>query len=284
MNDHDHLDDDILGALLDGADTAPAARGHLDGCQRCAARLDALVRGRAALGDVEPVDARTRRALIDTAVQAGPAPRSAPGATLLGARRAWWQSRAFAAAAVAATLVVVVGAVALFDDDGGDVTALAPEGVVEGGGGSVGIEPDLLVGDLGDLGDSATIRSALGELERVEAAPGAQNRAGGDAAPDGGVALDEADDGPPDDDEAVASAPPAQEPATAEEKADIARCLSLSGIGQTEETELILGGTGTFQGTSAVVFAFRTPPRSEQVLALILAADDCSILQAQSFE
>jgi len=99
----DHLDDEILSALLDGDATGdagadgpggmggvppttaavaamgrPDALAHLRACDRCAGRQAELAGARAALAaaPVEPVDELTRRRLVAAALAAADEPSS----------------------------------------------------------------------------------------------------------------------------------------------------------------------------------------------------------------
>ena len=86
----DHLDDELLSALLDG-EAWPAhadAAAHLQACDRCAGRQAELAGARAALAaaPVEPLDELTRRRLVAAALAAArvdpgreaPAPAAVP--------------------------------------------------------------------------------------------------------------------------------------------------------------------------------------------------------------
>lgn len=296
MNDHRHLQDEVLSAHLDrqlgGAERAGAER-HLATCDRCEARLAALggARDLLALDPGAPLDDVNRRRLVDRAAAGSAgisgARRPAPGTP----RRQWWRNPGVLGAAAVAALALGIGVLALGGDDSGDQLA-------------GGISPDVYAGHVGDLDDPHAIRSLLGEVavapgqaagesgEQMLRAPG-----GGSGSVQGGAPADEtdgadsdasrsqADDG---DAPAVEAAPTAGLDATRQETGalppetgleDAARCL-----GETsppEGSELVLAATGRFQDTDAIVLAFRTGD-APRVLALVLARADCTILSAQS--
>src|SRR5262245_3835621 len=73
----DHLEDEILSALLDGEAAGQGggsldAAAHLRACDRCAGRQAELAAARQALAaaPVEPLDELTRRRLVAGALQA----------------------------------------------------------------------------------------------------------------------------------------------------------------------------------------------------------------------
>jgi hypothetical protein len=172
----DHLDDEILSALLDG-DADASARGmggvalkdsdaaaHLRACDRCAGRQGELAAARAALAGapVEPVDELTRRRLMAAALGvAGEAP--APGVAPLPARaRSRWASRhpALIGSAAAVVLALLVGVPFVVGNDGrsGDAdTTLAAQAPSEGSQESA----SAYLGDLGDLSNRESLRVRL---------------------------------------------------------------------------------------------------------------------------
>lgn len=175
----DHLEDEILSALLDGDAAAEAdapARGmggvplkdsdaaaHLRACDRCADRQGELAAARAALAGapVEPVDELTRRRLMAAALgAAGEEP--APGVAPLAARaRSRWASRhtALIGSAAAVVLALLVGVPFVVGNDGksGDadtsLAAQAPEGSQE--------SASAYLGYLGDLSNRESLRVRL---------------------------------------------------------------------------------------------------------------------------
>jgi hypothetical protein len=167
----DHLDDDVLSALLDG-DTGAATGGdgtgadaaaHLRACDRCAGRQAELAGARSALAaaPVEPVDELTRRRLVAAALAAaeerapGAAARDTAAAVPIG--RARWARRhqALIGSAAAVVLALLVGVPFVLDDGGpggGEtLTALAPEQDAAG----------TYLGDLGELSDRSNLRLRL---------------------------------------------------------------------------------------------------------------------------
>jgi hypothetical protein len=176
----DHLDDEILSALIDGDAAAEAdtpARGtrgvpledsdaaaHLRACDRCAGRQAELVAAREALAGapVEPVDELSRRRLLAAALATA---GEEPGGNVepLPARaRSRWASRhtALIGSAAAVVLALLVGVPFVVDDDGrsGDadttLAAQAPPGASQESAGAY-------LGDLGDLSDRESLRVRL---------------------------------------------------------------------------------------------------------------------------
>jgi hypothetical protein len=157
----DHLDDEILSALLDGdADGAGLdAAAHLRACDRCAGRQAELAGARAALAaaPVEPLDELTRRRLVAAALTAAePAPAGeAPAAVTPNGSR--WARRhpALIGSAAAVLLAVLVGVPFVVGNGGPGrdqtLTAQAP----------LQSSADSFLGDLGDLSDRDRLRLRL---------------------------------------------------------------------------------------------------------------------------
>jgi negative regulator of sigma E activity len=160
----DHLDDEILSALLDGdgGDTDVAA--HLRACDRCAGRQGELVAARAALAGapVEPVDELTRRRLLAAALAAAGEETATAVAAIPARARARWASRhpALIGSAAAVVLAVLVGIPFVVGNDSksGDadttLTAQAPSELTQESASSY-------LGDLGDLSDRENLRLRL---------------------------------------------------------------------------------------------------------------------------
>jgi hypothetical protein len=162
----EHLDDEILSALLDGdADAADGAGGdataHLRACDRCAGRQAELAGAREALATapVEPVDELTRRRLVAAALAAA---ETAPGGATSAARavpidRSRWARRhpAFIGSAAAVVLAVLVGVPFVLDNGtpGEDETLTAQAPLPESAG--------AFLGDLGDLSERDRLRLRL---------------------------------------------------------------------------------------------------------------------------
>lgn len=166
----EHLDDEILSALLDGdaADEAHApaidAAAHLRACDRCAGRQGELAAARATLAGapVEPVDELTRRRLMAAALgAAGEEPAS--GVAPLAARtRSRWASRhtALIGSAAAVVLALLVGVPFVVGNDGksGDAdTSLAAQAPPDASQESA----SAYLGDLGDLSNRESLRVRL---------------------------------------------------------------------------------------------------------------------------
>jgi hypothetical protein len=155
----DHLDDEILSALLDGdAADGPEAAAHLAACERCAGRRAELAAARVALAaaPVEPLDELTRRRLVAGALRAaGEAAIPAAAGT-----RSRWAARhpAVMGSAAAVVLAVLVGVPFVMGRGGGSqaektLSAAAPEAAHQGAG--------EFYGDLGDLSDHDRLRLRL---------------------------------------------------------------------------------------------------------------------------
>jgi hypothetical protein len=190
-----HLDDEILSALLDGDATgdagadrpggmggvpstaAPAAMGsadaaaHLRACDRCAGRQAELAAARSALAaaPVEPLDDLARRRLVAAALaaaEAAPAAEVPAAVTPIGRSR--WARRhpALIGSAAAVLLAVLVGVPFVVGNggSGGDHT-LAAQAPVQS-------SSDSFLGDLGDLSDRDRLRLRLsGASDTYAAAP-----------------------------------------------------------------------------------------------------------------
>lgn len=316
MSDHRdpdlrHLDDEALSRYLDagGEEPTPDLAGweaHLADCRRCAGRLRALDDARGALvqAPVEAVDELTRRRMVGAALASAPAAETTGAAGTAGAAGAagaadraptdpWWRRRSYQALAAAAAVLVVLAGVSVLagqdDDDSSLATAEQRRDALAGAGGAA-LTGDVYVGDLGDLSESDTIRLALGEHEESGGAPSeteAPEAAAGDSAGAGAGADDtaERDGSDPDAQATESEAFEAQDadgpPAGDATREDVERCLGQ--VAAPGDSPLALAGTGVFEGEDAVVVVFRTGTGG-RALAMIFAASDCSILEAQSFD
>ena len=116
----DHLSDEDLSALLDGAPRSPVnarARDHVDACEACSGRLEELSNVRALLTGLPAVVAPRSFALTPTQAAAGPAKQPAASG--------WLRVPAFAPAVALTLLLAVVAAdVALVKD--GDGSSVSP--------------------------------------------------------------------------------------------------------------------------------------------------------------
>ena len=190
--DPDHLDDEILSALLDGdpGEDGGSAAAHLSGCDRCTGRQAELDAARSALAaaPVEPLDELTRRRLVAGAVAAGadePAGSGAPAPTTIGRSRRFQRHPALIGSAAAVLLAILVGIPFVVGNDGGQdrttLSAQAPEALREE-------SASLFLGDLGDLTDRDHLRLRLSgvatdaALSYAPAEPGPPPAAGAPAA------------------------------------------------------------------------------------------------------
>ena len=161
----DHLSDEILSALLDGAaeegdGTGVDVAAHLRACDRCAGRQSELAGARAALAaaPVEPLDELTRRRLVAGALAAAEQAHAteAPAAATVPIGRARWARRhpGLIGSAAAVVLAVLVGVPFVLDNGG------------PGGGETLTAQAPLdlaspFLGDLGDLSDRSRLRLRL---------------------------------------------------------------------------------------------------------------------------
>jgi len=282
-----HLDDEILSALLDGdagdgGDSDVAA--HLRACDRCSGRQRELAAARAALAGapVEPVDELTRRRLMANALAAAPA-----------VGRSRWASRhpALIGSAAAVVLAVLVGIPFVVGDDGksGDadtsLAAPAPPGATQE-------SATAYLGDLGDLSDRESLRLRLtsGQLSDTFAygpmEPGASPAAGAPSAapvaspaptngglastttapgaggrssrPSGGGGSAEKAASSPAADAATsnAGAQQATDEAAGRDRADTDACVAALLNGPAKGGRLTASGTGSFQNRPAIVAVF----------------------------
>lgn len=280
----DHLDDEILSAMLDtaaGEGPEPAAPAHLAACDVCAGRQAELRAARAALATatVEALDELTRRRLVAAALVAtrdGPA--VATGATLRSAGRGRWLQRhpALIGSVAAALLGLLVGVpFVVGDGDGSDRTLSA--GAPAELNGSAG----AFLGELGDLGDQSALRLRLSDGEsagdtdaEVPAEPGPSPAAGTAtrgaplpaAAPSaGGLATGATEkqaeagstsaDAASSDSEQFSSRSGAGGEA-ARDRADADTCVVVLLDGPARTGRLLRSGVGTFRGRPAVVASF----------------------------
>jgi len=156
----DHLEDEILSALLDGdADGEPDAAAHLRACDRCSGRQAELAGARAALAaaPVEPLDELTRRRLVAAALAAAEPASEAGVRAVAPIGRSRWAGRhpALIGSAAAVVLALLVGVPFVVDNGGSGrdqtLTAQAP----------LQNSADSFLGDLGDLSDRDRLRLRL---------------------------------------------------------------------------------------------------------------------------
>ncbi|HYH50538.1 MAG TPA: hypothetical protein VEG38_13415 [Acidimicrobiia bacterium] len=166
---HDHLDDEVLSALLDGDaaggsadDAAVDAAAHLRACDRCSGRQGELAAARTALAGAspDPVDELTRRRLVAAALTAAPERGSREPAAASSGRSRWLARHpALIGSAAAVILGLLVGVPFVLDDNNGSgqasttLAAGAPEASTLAAG--------PFLGDLGDLSDRETLRQRL---------------------------------------------------------------------------------------------------------------------------
>jgi len=165
----DHLDDEIISALLDGdADGEPDAAAHLRACDRCSGRQAELAGARAALAAarVEPLDELARRRLVAAALAAAGADPAAGVRAVTPIGRSRWARRhpALVGSAAAVVLALLVGVPFVVDKGGSGrdqtLTAQAP----------LQNSADSFLGDLGDLSDRDRLRLRLSGLSDSYAA------------------------------------------------------------------------------------------------------------------
>jgi hypothetical protein len=165
-----HLDDEILSGLLDGAGDRGSegdAAAHLAACDRCAARQAELGAARTALATapVEPLDELSRRRLVAAALQAAEetTPAGSGGRVLRAGGRGGWLTRhpAVVGSAAAVLLGLLVGVPFVVGDDAGSDRTLSAQAPAELRDGSRG----TFLGNLGDLSDEAGLRLRLSGRE-----------------------------------------------------------------------------------------------------------------------
>ena len=167
----DHLDDEVLSALLDGpaAGSAPDddafvnAAAHLRACDRCSGRQGELAAARTVLvaAPVGPVDELTRRRLVAAALTAGAESGAREPAAARSPDRSRWLARhpALIGSAAAVIMALLVGVPFVIGDDnpageaGTTLAAGVPEGSQELSG--------TFLWDLGDLSDRENLRQRL---------------------------------------------------------------------------------------------------------------------------
>ncbi|HYT39097.1 MAG TPA: hypothetical protein VEN99_06280 [Acidimicrobiia bacterium] len=307
----DHLDDEILSALLDGHAAAadpdvgsPDAAAHLRACDRCTGRLAELAAARAAMAaaPVEPLDELTRRRLLAGALRvAGEGP-----ASMAPAARSRWAQRhpAVIGSAAAVVLAVLVGVPFVVGHGGSQadktLSAAAPNAARESAG--------AFYGDLGDLTDRDRLRLRLngaGVSDTAAAAPGepgpspaagsptlapvaaGRPSSGGLAATPGAVPPTTvgAGGGAGSTGEKSAGASPpgaansssgfASDQAAGRDRADADACVAALLDGAARGGRLTGSGTGTFRGRPAIVAAFEL---SGGTVAFVADRAGCAVL------
>jgi hypothetical protein len=309
----DHLDDEILSALLDGDQAGgPDAAAHLAACDRCAGRQEELAAARAALAaaPVEALDEVTRRRLVAGALRAAD---QTPAGSAPAARSRWGgRHPALVGSAAAVLLAVLVGVPFVVGHDGGSqadktLSAAAPNAAQESAG--------QFFGDLGDLSDHDRLRLRLSGGAVNDSAghaplePGPAPAAGAPtAAPvpaaspvSGGLAGSPAaraatpsttlgvgsgaDAGSGSAEKSAAgSTPPgatgnadafASDPAAGRDRADTDACVAALLNGPARGGRLIGSGTGTLRGRPAIVAAFEL---SGGTVAFVADRAGCAVL------
>jgi hypothetical protein len=292
----DHLDDELLSALLDGAGAFPEgghpdAAAHVGACDVCTGRQAELAAARGALaaGPVEPLDELTRRRLVAAALRAAD---ETPAAVATARRRSGWATRhpAFVGSAAAVLLAVLVGVPFVLGNDGskGNTTlsAQAPETLRD--------ESALFLGDLGDLGDRDGLRLRLtgGGTDTYASAPmepGPSPVAGGGSSgtplpagsPAGGGLAGSANQrsgsppaaatspreettsaaakdatASPEADAANSTAGFAREESADRDRVDTETCVAALLRGPARDGRLTRSGVGTYRGRPAIVASF----------------------------
>jgi hypothetical protein len=286
----DHLDDEILSALLDG-DTAMGseAAAHVQACDRCAGRQAQLADARAALAaaPVEPLDELARRRLVAAALEAAEAtPGDQEPAPAVPIGRSRWARRhpALIGSAAAALLALLVGVPFVVDNGGrgGDQALTAQAPVPESAG--------AFLGDLGDLSDRDRLRLRLSGVAVSDTYASAPGEAGPSpaagaptAAPLAGASPGSgglAGSGPA---EKAASEPQAADTAgqgfagdqSARDRADTEACVAALLNGPARGGRLTRSGSGTYQGRPAIVAAFELSGGTE---AIITDRSGCAVL------
>lgn len=165
----DHLDDEVLSALLDGdaaGDPADAAvldaAAHVRACDRCTGRQAELAGVRTALAgaSVEPVDELTRRRLVAAALTAGAGEQAGRESVALPSGRSRWLARhpALIGSAAAVVLGLLVGVPFVIDGEpSGEKSTTLAAGAPEASQALAG----PFLGDLGELSDRETLRQRL---------------------------------------------------------------------------------------------------------------------------
>lgn len=244
--------DEAVSALLDGeldafardhGTTGPDARGRLDAWAGLDARRRELEAARAAIAAPVPeLDEVTRRRLVRTAVDAGPAaPASAPSR-----RTASWR----VIGAVAATVIILVGVGLTMATTGGD-------GPSHQDASSSASDASPRRGDLGDVGDvtSPAALRALVEGRDVE---------GGESTAEGGSA---------DESPAPGAPPAADSSARSRFDAGLTRSPPECARQVAGDRELAFVATGTFRDIPVTIVGVSEGGRT---IALVVASDDCT--------
>jgi hypothetical protein len=301
----DHLDDEILSALLDGdADGAgPDAAAHLRACDRCAGRQAELAGARAALvaAPVAPLDELTRRRLVAAALAAGEAPPAgeAPAAVTPTGPSRVRRHPALIGSAAAVVLAVLVGVPFVVDNGGsGRDRTLTAQAPLQDSAGS-------FIGDLGDLSDRERLRLRLsgvaGDTYAAAPAEAGPSPAAGAATPapmagaapgSGGLAGTPNDAvvpttqappaagrttkaGPEAANETVAADQGFSSGQSARDRADTDACVASLLNGPARGGHLTRSGTGTYRGRPAIVASFELSGGTE---AFITDRSGCAVL------
>ncbi len=282
----DHLDDEILSALLDGAADSSSAGGtaaHLAACHRCTARQAELGAARTALATapVEPLDELARRRLVATALQTAEGRPALPA----GRRTRWLQRHpALVGSAAAVLLGLLVGVPFVIGDGESSERTLSAQAPADLRDDSAG----AFVGDLGDLADRESVRlrlsgreSATDTFAYAPAEPAPSPAAGGAsvgspvpaAGPSGaGLAGSSARSSAPPEVTAGAAEKAQTDSATdaarntegfssrqdeaARARADADVCVAALLDGRAHGGRLLRSGVGTYEGRPAVVASF----------------------------
>jgi hypothetical protein len=298
-----HLDDEQLSLLLDGVDDDGRAHVEDDRCPTCTARLDRLraARDAVARAAVAPLAADVLDRLVDRALAAPSAGEIVPIATARR-RRITTPPPAWLLAAVAAiaVLVGVAGVVRAVDPsaDGDTAASLAArdassgaadaEAAKRGAGGATGSaadtstaaaagtaaaapvsDPEVVVGDLGDQDDPATLAALLRTSEPAFTTTDefAARPAAGGSAP------------------TTTSGPPAPSAAAVGDRARCRAQAEAAGDGQLGP--LLSTAVVRWKGQPAEVLVFRlaAPPSDGSLTrqALVLSRPGCAVLAEPRF-
>jgi hypothetical protein len=263
MTDAPHLDDEQLSALIDGDAGADEAI-HAEGCERCSGRLAQLRSAVAAVAAPPPPPSPAERdraitAAIGAREVGGSSPAIRHKVVPLRPRRAGPPAWLLVAAVV---LVAVLAVPFLLrgdgDDDQFDAATSAQDSAESSGGGDAASTLEAAVplvdaGDLGPIDASTDLRPLLAlAADQDRATDGAPTTtAGGEAAGQ--------------------SAP-----------ADALHCEAGLRADDPDLGALRVVATATFDGVPAQVLVFDRPADA-QLVAYVVAIEDCRVLNFSSF-
>jgi hypothetical protein len=271
----EHLDDDVLSAVLDG-EAAATESAHADTCAECGARLAAL-RDASLLvrTPVAPADDDRREAAIAAALAAAPS-NLVPLRSRRRAVPTW-----LGAAAAAVVAVAAIGLVARSGDDDADQTA------ADSGGDSATTEETFATADDSAGGDAAPESEAgSSTMMRVEPAEGGDLGALDDldleATVEDALLQRQALDGA-DEDAAATTTAPAPSSATGSYSTS---CEDAVRADDPTLGALVYRASGTDDGDPAEVLAFDVlvddGSRVERRV-LVVALDGCEVRQSEQY-